>query len=73
MERSLPKTPVNVVFARAYTAACPARGLAAPGEATPLLMIYVTDTISPIQIRAVLAHEMVHHLTADPRFVGDGS
>jgi hypothetical protein len=70
--RELPKTPVNLVFARAYDAACPARGLASPGEETPLLMIYVTEKTSPVQIRAVLAHEMVHHLTFNEHFVGDG-
>jgi len=69
--RSLPKTPVHVVFAPGYAAACPARGLAAPGEAVPLLMVYVDGTTSTRQVRAVLAHEMVHHLTNDGRFVGD--
>jgi hypothetical protein len=72
MGRQLPKTPVHVVFARAYAAACPARGLASPGEKVPLLMIYVDEHTSAIQVRAVLAHEMVHHLTFDGRFVGDG-
>lgn len=70
--RDLPRTPVNLVFARAYDAACPARGLASPGEEAPLLMIYVTDKTSPVQVRAVLAHEMVHHLTFNEHFVGDG-
>jgi hypothetical protein len=70
--RELPKTPVRLVFAPAYGAPCPARGLAAPGEEAPMLMVYVDERTSAVQIRAVLAHEMVHHLTSDPRFVGDG-
>lgn len=64
--------PVNVVFARRYEARCPARGLAATREAPPLLMVFIDERSSPVQIEAVLAHELAHHLTLDDRFVGDG-
>lgn len=63
---------VNVVFARRYEARCPARGLAATREAPPLLMVFIDERSSPVQIEAVLAHELAHHLTLDDRFVGDG-
>ncbi len=70
--RELPRTPVHLVFARAYEAPCPARGLASPGGEQPLIMIYAHDDMSAVQVRAVLAHEMVHHLTSGEDFVGDG-
>lgn len=70
--RSLPVTPVAVVFARSYPARCPARGLASPDPERPLITIFAAEDTSPVQIRAVLAHEIVHQLTADRRFVGDG-
>lgn len=63
--------PVSVVFARRYTARCPARGLAATRDAPPLLMLFIDEQSGPVQIEAVLAHEMAHHLTLDDRFVGD--
>jgi len=69
--RALPRPPVAVVFARAYEARCPARGLASPGNEAPLLMVFVDEDTSAVQIRAVLAHEIVHHLTYDGAFVGD--
>lgn len=69
--RALPRPPVAVVFARAYEARCPARGLASPGDEAPLLMVFVDEDTSAVQIRAVLAHEIVHHLTYDGAFVGD--
>lgn len=64
-------TPVNLVFARRYEARCPARGLAATRDDPPLLMLFVDEQSGPVQIEAVLAHEMAHHLTLDDRFVGD--
>jgi hypothetical protein len=71
LHRELPRVPVNVVFQRAYDARCPARGLTSPGGDKPLLMVYVNDATTDIQIQAVLAHEMAHHLTSGPGFVGD--
>lgn len=70
--RSLPRPPVRVAFARAYPARCPARGLASTGHDGPLLMVYADETTDAVQVRAVLAHEIVHHLTSDDGFVGDG-
>lgn len=67
----LPNPPVAVVFARAYEARCPARGLASPGDDVPLLMVMLDEDTSDVQIRAVLAHEIVHHLTYQDDFVGD--
>lgn len=64
--------PVDLVFARAYPARCPARGLAATRQEPPLLMIFLDDSTSAVQLEAVLAHEMAHHLSLDERFVGDG-
>lgn len=70
--RSLPKTPVQLVFTNAYGARCRARGLAATGEDPPLMMIFIDEATPEVQLRAVLAHEMAHHLTLGERFVGDG-
>jgi len=70
--RSLPTSPVQLVFTRAYDARCPARGLAATAHDPPLLMIFMDEATTELQLRAVLAHEMAHHLTLDERFVGDG-
>lgn len=70
--RLLPKAPVDLVFVTAYTARCPARGLAATYREPPLLLIFVDAATDAIQIRAVLAHEMAHHLSMDAAFVGDG-
>lgn len=73
--RDLPTRPVGIVFSRSYEAACPARGLAAPpddGRTTPLILVFIGPDTSDLQIRAVLAHEMAHHLTMDDAFVGDG-
>lgn len=64
--------PVDLVFARAYPARCPARGLAATRDAPPLLMVFVDEQTTAIQLEAVLAHEMAHHLSLDDHFVGDG-
>lgn len=68
---ALARPPVAVIFARAYEARCPARGLASPGAEAPLLMVFVDEDTTDVQIRAVLAHEIVHHLTYQPDFVGD--
>ncbi|MCC7020818.1 MAG: hypothetical protein IT332_13735 [Ardenticatenales bacterium] len=73
--RDLPTVPTAIVFARRYEAACPARGLAAPPDAertAPLIMVFVDADTLDVQIRAVLAHEITHHLTMDGAFVGDG-
>jgi len=70
--RKLPKRPVHVVFTRAYAARCPARGLAAMAQDPPLLMIFLGERTSDVQLRAVLAHEIAHHLTVTDAFVGDG-
>ena len=75
LERDLPTRPVAVVFAPRYAADCPARGLAAPpddGRAAPLVMVFVDADTGDLQVRAVLAHEIAHHLTMDDTFVGDG-
>lgn len=69
---ALPHAPVDVVFARAYEAPCRARGLASPGGERPVIVLFAQESIGPRQVRAVLAHEIVHHLTANDRFVGDG-
>lgn len=70
--RELPSSPVNIVFTRSYDARCPARGLASPFNDPPLLMLFVNEDTPDAQIRAVLAHEMGHHLTMSEDFVGDG-
>lgn len=70
--RGLPQAPVQLVFSRAYAARCPARGLASTGHDPPLIMIFVDDDTTDVQVRAVLAHEITHHVTLDDRFVGDG-
>lgn len=70
--RGLPQAPVQLVFSRAYAARCPARGLASTGHDPPLIMIFVADDTTDVQVRAVLAHEITHHVTLDDRFVGDG-
>lgn len=75
LERDLPTIPTAVVFARRYDAACPARGLAAPPDdarTSPLVMVFIDADTLDVQIRAVLAHEIAHHLTMDDAFVGDG-
>lgn len=64
--------PVDLVFARSYPARCPARGLAATQDDPPLLMVFLDEETSDLQVAAVLAHEMAHHLSLDERFVGDG-
>jgi len=69
--QALPRPPVAVVFARSYAARCPARGLASPGDDVPFLMVMVDEDTPDVQIRAVLAHELVHHLTYHGDFVGD--
>ncbi len=69
---ALPVARVHVVFSRAYHARCPARGIASARRDKPLLVIYLDERTTARQVRAVLAHEMVHHLTAIPSFVGDG-
>ena len=68
----LPRSPVSLVFARTYGARCPARGLAVTQNDVPLILVFVSDATAEVQIRAVLAHEMVHQLTSTDRFVGDG-
>jgi hypothetical protein len=68
----MPRTPVGVVFERTYPARCPARGLATMGSSHPLVVVYAGETTSETQIRAVLAHEIVHQLTSGESFVGDG-
>lgn len=73
--RDLPQRPTAVVFAARYDAACPARGLAAPPDGerdVPLVMVFVDADTGDLQVRAVLAHEIAHHLTMDDAFVGDG-
>lgn len=70
--RGLPTAPVQLVFSRAYPARCPARGLASTGHDPPLIMIFVDEATPEVQVRAVLAHEITHHVTLDERFVGDG-
>ncbi|MBK6768205.1 MAG: hypothetical protein IPG72_04105 [Ardenticatenales bacterium] len=73
--RDLPTVPTAIVFAKRYEAACPARGLAAPPDAertAPLIMVFIDADTLDVQIRAVLAHEITHHLTMDGAFVGDG-
>ena len=65
-------TRIDVVFTRRYAARCPARGLAAPLAAEPYIAVYVDERTSDEQIRAVLAHEMGHHLTITDGYVGDG-
>jgi hypothetical protein len=62
---------VDVIFAPTYAAACPARGLALAGE-PPRIAVLVDETTPEIQVRAVLAHEMAHVVTATADFVGDG-
>ncbi|MFN8422350.1 MAG: hypothetical protein U0470_02820 [Anaerolineae bacterium] len=73
--RDMPVRPIGIVFSRGYEAACPARGLAAPTDderKTPLIMVFIGPDTSDLQIRAVLAHEMAHHIAMDDAFVGDG-
>lgn len=73
--RDMPVRPIGIVFSRGYEAACPARGLAAPADdqrKTPLVMVFIDPDTSDLQIRAVLAHEMAHHMAMDDAFVGDG-
>lgn len=68
---SLPHRWVHVVFSRTYDARCPARGLTSAAREQPLLLVYLDEKTPALQVRAVLAHEMVHHLTARSSFVGD--
>lgn len=70
--RELPHVPVQVVFARAYAARCPARGLAWADPDEPRIQVFVDATTPDVQVRAVLAHEIAHHLTLSDEFVGDG-
>ncbi len=70
--RPLPRGQVALAFTRAYEARCPARGLAAVRGDPPLLLVFIDERTSDLQIRAVLAHEMAHHLSLDEAFVGDG-
>jgi hypothetical protein len=70
--RGLADHAVSVLFARRYDARCPARGLASPLAEDPLVAVYVDEQTSDVQVRAVLAHEIAHHLTIDEEFVGDG-
>lgn len=70
--QELPESPVQLVFSRSYTARCPARGLASTSHDPPLIMIFVAPDTPEVQVEAVLAHEMAHHITLDERFVGDG-
>lgn len=70
--RELPDVPVQVVFARAYAARCPARGLAWADPDEPRIQVFVDATTPDVQVRAVLAHEIAHHLTLSESFVGDG-
>jgi hypothetical protein len=69
---ALSQTPVRVLFDRRYEARCPARGLASPGGETPYLVVFVDEETSDAQVRAVLAHEIAHHVFAGEDFVGDG-
>jgi hypothetical protein len=69
---ALSQTPVRVLFDRRYEARCPARGLASPGEESPYLVVFVDEETSDAQVRAVLAHEIAHHVFASEDFVGDG-
>jgi hypothetical protein len=71
LRRELPATPVRVLFERAYAADCPARGLALGGEA-PVIAIFIDEGTPDAQVRAVMAHEMVHAFTFGGEFVGDG-
>lgn len=70
--RTLPRTPVHVVFDRAYDARCPARGLAAPAHDPPLTVVYLTPETTDAHVGGVLAHEIAHHISATESFVGDG-
>lgn len=70
--RPLPEAPLNLVFTRSYPGRCPARGLASVVEEPPLIMIFLDEATGERQIRAVLAHEMAHHLSLSEDFVGDG-
>ncbi|MFQ5343913.1 MAG: hypothetical protein ACE5F6_20405, partial [Anaerolineae bacterium] len=50
---------------------CPARGLYyGPADRKPLLIIFADESTSRVQVLAVAAHEMAHHLT-ETKF-GDG-
>jgi hypothetical protein len=67
-----PSSLVSVTFAPAYPAPCPARGLTSRGTEGPEVTIFVGPDTSDIQIRAVIAHELVHVLTMRDTFTGDG-
>ena len=66
------QAPVHVVFARAYQARCPARGLAAPRHDPPLIVVYVDARTPAAQVHGVLAHEMAHHVSDSEDFTQDG-
>jgi hypothetical protein len=66
-----PPSGVTVVFQRSYQARCRARGLATTGPRRAII-VYVADGTAHEQIRAVLAHEIVHQISAQLDFVGDG-
>jgi hypothetical protein len=68
----LPFETLDLVFASTYPGRCPARGLASPAEASPTLAIFIDETTTDVQIRGVLAHELVHAITMRETFVGDG-
>ncbi|MFQ5460630.1 MAG: hypothetical protein ACE5EL_07535, partial [Anaerolineae bacterium] len=63
---------VRVIFAPAYVAPCPARGLAYSRDEGPVIAAFVGPDTTTTQIRAVLAHEITHALTMTDDFVGDG-
>jgi hypothetical protein len=67
-----PDDPIHVVFARAYAAPCPARGLATHASDRSTVAVFVDDDTPDVQVRAVLAHEITHAFTFGGEFVGDG-
>lgn len=68
----IPDHPVRVQFARSYEAACPARGLASHANEMSTIAVFVDETTTDIQVRAVMAHEITHAYTFGEHFVGDG-
>ncbi len=68
----LASEPVAVLFDHAYDARCPARGLASPGGEAAFLVVFIDEETTDTQVRAVLAHEIAHHVFGGPEFVGDG-
>ena len=63
---------VTVMFAPTYGGQCPARGLAQGNVDEPLMAVFMDGNTTDEQIRGVLAHELVHILTFNSDFVGDG-